>query len=137
MAVPTRYREPVVERCGGQMIITADTHDSCLLLYTLPEWEEIERKVAALPSLNPAARRIQRRLIGNATDVDMDSNGRLLVPPALRELAGLSKKAVLIGQSNKFELWDEEQWNALQESSGSDAELDPALMPDDMRNFSL
>jgi MraZ protein len=112
MVMPTRYRERLADTCAGQMVITVDTSDRCLLLYPLPEWELVERKLQKLPSLNKSARRMQRLLIGHATDVELDSAGRLLLPPPLREFAGLEKRAVLIGQSNKFEVWSEELWAA-------------------------
>ncbi len=111
MALPTRYRERVLELSQGKLVVTIDTDERCLLLYTLPDWEQIERKLDALPSFNAQARRIQRLLLGHATDVEMDGNGRLLLPPPLREYAGLDKHVVLIGQGKKFELWDEQLWN--------------------------
>jgi len=78
----------------------------------LPEWEEIERKLVKLPSFNVQARRLQRLLIGHATEVELDGNGRILLPPLLREFASLDKAVVMIGQGNKFEIWDEAKWNA-------------------------
>ncbi len=112
MALPTRYRERVLELSQGKLVVTIDTDERCLLLYTLPDWEQIERKLDALPSFNAQARRIQRLLMGHATDVEMDGNGRVLLPPPLREYAGLDKHVVLIGQGKKFELWDEQLWNS-------------------------
>lgn len=128
LAVPTRYRDALARHCNGQMVATVD-RDNCLLLYPLPEWEEIERKLVKLPSFNKQARRLQRLLIGHATEVELDGAGRILVPPPLREFAGLNKEVVLIGQGNKFELWDAGQWNALrgewleQEAQQGDADL--------------
>ncbi len=110
MAIPTRYRETLAQHCNGQMVVTVD-RDHCLLLYPLPNWEEIERKLVKLPSFNPQARRLQRLLIGHATECELDGNGRILVPPPLREFAGLDKGVVMIGQGNKFEIWDETTWN--------------------------
>jgi MraZ protein len=110
MAMPMRYRQRLVDCCAGQLVITVD-RDHCLLMYPLPEWEEIERKLVKLPSFNKQARRLQRLLIGHATEVELDGAGRLLLPPLLREFAGLDKSIVLIGQGNKFELWDEALWN--------------------------
>ena len=111
LAIPTKYRERLVEHCDGQMVLTVD-RDHCLLLYPLPEWEEIERKLVKLPSFNAQARRLQRLLIGHATEVDLDGSGRILLSPELREFAGLDKTVVLIGQGNKFELWDQASWTA-------------------------
>ena len=111
LAMPTRYRERIVERSNGRLIATVDRSDPCLLIYPLPEWEEIELKLRRLPTLNPAARKLQRLMIGHATDLELDANGRILIPPSLREYAKLSKAAMLIGQGNRFELWDETLWN--------------------------
>jgi MraZ protein len=110
MVMPTRYRERLHESCGGKLILTVDK-DQCLLLYPLPKWEEIERKLMALPSLNPQARRLQRLMVGHATDLELDGHGRLLLPPELREFATLTRDAMLIGQGEHFELWDEARWN--------------------------
>lgn len=111
VAIPTRYRSELQESCEGQLVLTVD-RDKCLLLYPLPEWEVIERKLVSLPALNPQARRLQRLLIGHATECEMDAQGRVLVSEPLRKFAGLDKRVVLIGQGNKFEVWDEDVWNA-------------------------
>lgn len=106
IVMPTRYRSCL----NGGSILTIDTEERCLLLYPLTVWEEIENKLAALPSFNTQARRIQRLLIGHATDVELDAQGRMLVPPLLREYAGLDKRAVLVGQGKKIEIWAETHW---------------------------
>ena len=102
MAVPARYRDRLIEMCGGRVVVTVD-RDHCLLVYPMPEWEIIENKLVELPSLNKQARLLQRLLIGYATECEIDSQGRIL-----------NKKAVLIGQGKKFEIWDEEAWNESQ-----------------------
>ena len=112
LTVPTRYRDEINESCRGSMVVTIDTEERCLLIYPQPAWEDIQRKVESLPSFNTAARRVQRLLIGHATDIPMDRNGRLLITPPLREYANLDKQTVLLGQGNKLELWDESVWNA-------------------------
>jgi MraZ protein len=135
MAMPTRYRERLHERCDGQLVVTVD-RDHCLLMYPLPEWEEIERRLVRLPSLNKQARRLQRLLIGHATECQLDANGRVLLPPPLREFASLNRQAVLIGQGNKFELWDEQIWNERRDIwlAEEDDELE---MPDELESLSL
>ena len=110
MVMPTRYRERLHERCGGKLVVTVDK-DQCLLIYPLPDWEEIERKLMRLPTLNPQARRLQRLMVGHATDLELDGHGRVLLPPQLREFGLLTRDAVLIGQGLRFELWDEARWN--------------------------
>lgn len=135
MAMPTRYRERLHERCAGQLVVTVD-RDHCLLMYPLPEWEEIERKLVRLPSLNKQARRLQRLLIGHATECQLDANGRVLLPPPLREFASLNRQAVLIGQGNKFELWDEQIWNE-RRAVWLAEEDDELEMPDELESLSL
>lgn len=141
VVMPTRYRERLQLDSKSSVVLTIDTEARCLLLYPLNEWEDIEKKIAGLPSFNPAARRIQRLLIGHATDVEMDGQGRILVPPLLREYAGLEKRVVLVGQGKKFELWDDAHWNKsrsqwLQEelSSSSDGS---STLPDEVKTISL
>ena len=114
MVVPTRYRPVLVQGAQGRLIFTVD-RDQCLLLYPLPEWELVEKKLMSLPSLNPQARKLQRLMVGHATDVELDSVGRVLVPPELREFAALGQYGMLIGQGNRFELWDETRWNGRRE----------------------
>ncbi len=133
LGMPTRHRERLETHFGNELVITIDTDERCLLVYPTPQWEEIERSLSALPGLNKHARRIQRLLVGHATDCDMDSHGRILVPPPLREYAGLEKRVVLIGQGKKFELWDETRWNErreawLEEETPEDLELPPELV---------
>lgn len=130
VVLPARYRERLADICKSQLVITIDTDQPCLLLYPLNEWELIEEKIEALPSFNPMTRRIQRLLIGHATDVEVDSNGRMLVATPLREYAKLDKKVVLIGQGKKFELWDEAMWTQRMGewlTDESDAEMPEAL----------
>lgn len=138
VVMPTRYRERLELDCKNAVVLTIDTEERCLLLYPLPEWECIEKKLAALPSFNPAARRIQRLLIGHATDTEIDSQGRILLPPLLREYAGLKKRAVLVGQGKKFELWDEAHWDQcrglwLKEESN----VNESSLPEEVKNISL
>ena len=108
--MPTRYRERLVERCGGKLVVTVD-RAPCLLIYPLPDWEEIERKLMRLPSLDPRSRRLQRLMVGHATEIELDGHGRVLLPQNLREFGSLTRDATLIGQGQHFELWDEARWN--------------------------
>jgi MraZ protein len=110
LAVPTRYRAELRERCEQQLVLTVSP-DRCLLLYPLPEWEDIERKISKLSSLDKRAKRLPRLLIGHATDCEMDGQGRVLIAEPLRQFASLEKRVVLVGQGNKFEIWNEDTWN--------------------------
>jgi MraZ protein len=103
--------------------------------YRLPDWEELERKLVRLPSMNKSARRILRIMVGYATEVDMDANGRILISRELRDFAGVEKAGMLIGQGNKFELWDEETWN--QKRDQWLGEEDDGELPADLQSISF
>lgn len=136
MAMPARYRERLLERCNGQLVITIDTSDRCLWIYPLPEWETIQAKLDALPAFNPAATRLRRLLMGYATDTDMDGAGRLLLAPMLREYAELDHKVVLVGQGKKFELWDEALWNSRRDAWLAEG-IDDASLSAELQNLVL
>ena len=133
IAIPAKCRELLASICGGNIVITANMQDRCLLIYPEGEWQEnILPKVKALPSFNKAALRAQRLLIGYATSMELDSNGRVLVSPTLRDYARLEKKLMLVGLGNKFELWDEDSWNAAIADAVDDEDL-----PEEMLSLSL
>lgn len=130
-AIPAKYRESLAESCASQLVITIE-RDGCLLIYPKPEWEKIESQINALPSFNPTARALRRLYIGNALEVEMDSQGRVLLSPNLRTHASLDKRLALVGQGSRFELWDEDIWERkknewLDEVSQGDLELPPEL----------
>ncbi len=131
VVIPTRYRERLLERSAGQVVVTVDRDGECLLIYPLNDWEQVERRLMELPSLHPQSRRLQRLMVGHATDLALDGHGRMLLPPELREFAGLNRHAVLIGQGSRCELWDEARWNERREawlkSEASSAELPAQL----------
>ena len=133
IAIPTRYRGDLSEKCAGHLVVTADP-SRCLLVYPQPAWEPIEQQLNSLSSFNPKIRKLQRLLIGSANDVEMDNAGRILIAPPLRSFASLSKEVVLVGQGEKFELWDEQQWNLEIEDALSFNEDD---MPQELEGFSL
>ena len=138
VVMPARHRLSLQSASKSAVVLTIDTEDKCLLLYPLPEWEKIEQKLAALPSFNPVARRIQRLLIGHATDIEMDGQGRILLPPLLREYAGLSKRAVLVGQGKKFELWDEAHWDSCRrEWLKAASAMHESALPEEVKSISL
>lgn len=135
MAIPAKFRKHLDACCDGRLVITIDHSDHCLQLYPLSEWEAVEAKLATLPSLNPQVRRLKRMLLGYATECEMDNNGRVLLPAKLREFAGLEKSTVMIGQGNKFELWDEQTWNALMDECLE--ENFDGILPTELENLSI
>ncbi len=115
LAMPAKYRQQLLETAGGQLILTID-RDRCLLLYPLPIWEDVERQLIQLSSTNPRARALKRLLLGHAEECALDASGRILLPAPLREFANLEKRVVLVGQGNKFEIWNEQAWNDWREA---------------------
>ncbi len=135
LALPTRYRNDLVDRCEGRMVATVH-NDRCLLLYPQPDWDEIERKLVRLPNQNKRTLTLQRMLLGFATELELDKNGRILLPPRLRDFAELGKRVVLVGLGNKFEIWNEEAWEQKCKEwvAGSDDGTD---MPDSLETLTI
>jgi MraZ protein len=133
IAVPAKYRPGITESADSHLIITCDPYDNCLLIFTLEHWESTEADLQSLSNSKPLHRRLKRIMLSHATEVDMDANGRLLIPSVLRERAKLKKDVMLIGQGKTFQLWDESCWHQLVEedmSVMSGDELDSDDLPD-------
>ena len=138
LAIPTKYRELFnLISNNQQLIVTIDTEEACLLMYPLSYWEEIEHKISMLPGFNVKARRIQRLLIGHATEILLDTQGRILLPQELREYAKLQKKAVLVGQSKKIEIWDAGHWNEKRKYWLENNNLNLEDLPIELQTLSL
>ena len=133
LAIPARYRDMLLAHCEGNMVLTAHT-DNCLLFYPQSDWPPIREKLLKLSTLDPKIRALQRRLIGYAEDVVMDGAGRVLISPVLRSYAALDKRVMLVGQGNKFELWDEAHWQTQQEATLS---FMSGELPPELEGFSL
>lgn len=134
LAIPAKHRDALLSGCAGKLVLTADHQDACLLIYPEPEWMPISEKLQKMPALNPQVRQLQRRLLGYAETIEMDSAGRVLVSPALRTYARLDKQVVLVGQGNKFELWDQDRWNQLSEQT---IDFGDGPLPPGMEGFTL
>jgi MraZ protein len=114
LAVPTRYRAELKESCEQQLVLTASP-DRCLFMYPLHEWESVELRISKLPSTDETVKALQRLMVGNAAECEMDGQGRVLIPEPLRKFAGLDKRVALVGMFHKFEIWDEDVWNRNQD----------------------
>ncbi len=110
LAIPSRYRERLSSETGGYMVLTLNPMDRSLWLYPLIEWEFIETKLAELSDFDKQGRRTKQMMRGYAADCQLDAQGRILIPQELRDYAQLNKQAVILGQGNKFEIWDENVW---------------------------
>jgi MraZ protein len=133
IAVPTRHREALTREAGGRLVLTAHP-EGCLLLYPGHAWEPVRTKVMGFPSFNTLASKWKRLLVGFAEDVELDSAGRVLVSPELRNFARLDKRVMMVGQGSHFEIWAVEAWE--QQLADITAEPGQALPPG-MEDFAL
>lgn len=108
-AIPIKQRERLLAVGDSNLILTVD-RARCLLLFPAKTWETIERDFAELPAFDEVARSVLRLYLGHAEEIEMDSQGRVLLPQHLREFAFLDKRIALVGQGGKFEIWDEQRW---------------------------
>jgi len=123
LAIPVRYREALEEQCGNRLVLTYSAFDSgSLWLHPEQKWERVRDEVMALPNFNSAHRSLQRRLVGSATAVEPDGNGRILLPQSLRQVTGLEKKVVMMGMGERFDIWNENTLN--QKRAEEEANLD-------------
>lgn len=129
MAIPARYRDELEKLCASKLVLTQE-RDGCLLLFPENEWENFSASIMGLAnmSLKGRNRGLQRFYVGAARNLDMDAQGRVLVPPSLRKFAGLGKEVVLVGQGVRFELWAKEAWDACtNDMLGDDMDLSGGL----------
>ncbi len=112
MAIPTRYRQVLADQCNNRLVLTYSAYDSgALWIYPEQEWERVRDQVMGLSTFDQNHRSLQRRLVGSATPVEPDGSGRIQLPQTLRQVAGLEKRAVLMGMGSRFELWNESVLN--------------------------
>jgi len=140
IALPAKYRDSIQASCQGQLILSLHFADPCLLLFPLNEWEAVENQLQQLPAGNPVSRAIQRRVLGTASEVELDSAGRLLLPAFHREQAGLDKQVMLVGQMRRFEIWNEQRWKEqlmLDQQTIQTAGLGAADFADSLKDLSL
>lgn len=137
VALPKRYRPSISSCCQNNLVVTIDTEEPCLLLYPLPDWEQIEQKLHKLPTFNKNARRLQRLLLGHAQELTMDQQGRILLSPTLRNYIKASKELVLVGQGKKFEIWDLATWEQMRSSWLDEHNHENEEIPELVKNLVL
>lgn len=137
ITIPTKYREALYADYQGKMICTLHTESRCLLLYPLPEWEELEIKLSRLSDMNKSERAIKRILLGNATECELDKSGRLLLNGVLRQHANLDKNVMLVGLFNKFEIWNEADWQSEMQTGIEDIQSGELELTERLQDFSL
>jgi MraZ protein len=136
-ALTNKYLNDLLSENMGTVICTIALNEPCLWLYPLAQWQDIEERLAKISNMNPRARRMQRMLLGNATEYQLDKNGRILLAPSLRAHADLGKKIMLVGLMNKFEIWDEERWHEQMQQDTEIERLGDFESSPDLDNFSL
>ena len=129
VAFPTAYRDQVARECGNRLVIAYNPFEAgSLYLYPHKEWERVRDAVNALPSTRAAHRSLQLKLVGAATPVELDGNGRISIPASHRAAVGIEKKAVLLGMGEKFELWSEQAHHAQIRRTLSDEDLSEHML---------
>lgn len=136
MPIPARYRDELTSEHQGRLVATIDIENACLFIYPRSEWEEIETKIARMPTFKKETRMLQHLLIGHARDLELDGSGRILIPPELRSYAKLNNKLMLVGQSHRLELWSLENWNAKREALLSEVAED-FVISEEFQSLSL
>ena len=137
LAVPSRYRALILEQAQNNLVITLNPLDRSLYLYPLPEWEIIEDKLAALSDFDKQSRRTKQMMRGYANDCQLDSQGRILIPKELRGHAELSRQAIILGQGNKFEIWNEKTWEKQRDDWLESVGDESTSSSDSLRSLSL
>ncbi len=115
--MPAKFREEL-----GEHVVVNRGLDGCLYVYTADQWDVVYQKLSKLPSTNKDARMFQRMMLAKAAEVDLDSQGRILIPRTLIELAGLEKECLIVGMASHIEIWSKEKWTQLEEEQSSSFE---------------
>lgn len=114
LAIPAKHRDALAQCCGSRLVVTINpfASDRCIWIYPENEWHPVVRQLVNLPAMDPRAQAMKRLMLGYASEVELDGQGRIPVSSEQRAYAGLDKRVALVGQLNKFELWDEAAWQA-------------------------
>lgn len=115
LIIPAKFREVL-----GEEFVVSKGMDGCLFVYASDDWNAFEQKLTSLPLINKEARQFARFFLAGAATVEVDKQGRILLPAALREFAGLEKDVVLVGVGSRVEIWSKDKW----ENMNSDTDMD-------------
>jgi len=117
VSVPSKFRDIIADRYDGRLVLAMD-YDRCLTVYPLEEWERLEEKIKTLPMMKQEVKDFRRFLLSSATECELDKQGRILIPPAHRDHAGIAKSVMLVGIIDKIEIWDAKAWEARNSQNG-------------------
>lgn len=127
IAIPKMFREDISTNSANTIVVTMDVESDCLLLYRFCDWEPLEKKVMSLPNAtNNKVRMLQRRLVGSARAIELDGQGRIVIPEKLKSFASIDSSIVLVGQGSKFEVWSETRWDEMFDSFSGSADMEEA-----------
>lgn len=115
LSIPSKFRDALSANSEEKIIVT--NFDECLWGYPVPEWLELEKKVGALPQFMEEVKALQRVFISAAVECPIDGQGRILIPPSLREYSGIVKDVVIVGMTKRFEIWARERWDVVFKSA--------------------
>ncbi|MBI5640637.1 MAG: division/cell wall cluster transcriptional repressor MraZ [Nitrospirae bacterium] len=118
--IPSPFREIIFTNYNTKLYVTNDVFDKCLHIYPQEEWSRLEEKVRTLPQMLEEVKYFKRRVIASAQEVEIDKQGRILIPAAQRADAGLNSDIVIVGQIDKIELWDRTEWDAVNDPAKID-----------------
>ncbi len=118
LSIPSKFREILTANYDERLILT--NFDNCLWAYPVREWKHVEDKVSSLPQFKAEVKAFQRFFISAASECPVDPNGRIIIPTTLRKYAGLETDVVIVGMTNRFEIWARERWQKVFEQAERD-----------------
>ena len=129
LALPTEHRAQILANCANQLVVTYNPYDAeCLWIFPKPEWERVRDQVMRLSSAKAAHREFQRRLVGCAAHLELDSSARIVLPHAARTQGNFGKNAILLGIGEKFELWNESTHSARMQQPIAEAQVTAEML---------
>jgi len=137
LAIPVKYRKELGAADGSGVVVTINPYERCLWLYPESEWQQVAQKVMRLPALKKQNKNLQRLLLGHASELELDGQGRILLSNGLREYAGMDKQVALVGQGRKFEIWNEQAWFSNREECLHDINQPESEMSEELANLAL
>jgi len=118
--IPSPLRKIIFDHYNTKLFVANALFDRCLHIYPQEEWSKLEEKVRSLPKMDRDIKLFNRKVIASATECELDKQGRILIPAALREDANINGDIVIVGQIEKIELWNKKEWDAVTDLSGVD-----------------
>ncbi|MDA8082365.1 MAG: division/cell wall cluster transcriptional repressor MraZ [Nitrospiraceae bacterium] len=120
LIIPAPFREIISSNYNHKLYLVNAAFDTCLHLYPQEEWQKLEDKVRQLPASDDAVKYFKRRVVASAQEVELDKQGRILVPASLREDARLNSDIAIVGQIDRIDLWDRKEWDLVTDPSKVD-----------------